>query len=323
MSAQRPLTVQRSRADPRPQIPSPQHRARRRGLSGSWRGSSWVYIFIGPALAVYALFVLYPLAQTAWVSLFDWDGITLARWVGFGNYHRALADPAIHRALSHSVVFVAFYALLPTAAGLALAGVFASIQVRGMTFFRAVLFVPQVLATVVVAVSWRWIYAADGPLNSAMGLVGLHGLTRAWLGDFTFALPSIGMIGTWVMYGLCMVLFIAGLQKIPREIYESARIDGAGPVREFRSVTLPGLRGEMLVALIFTVTIALRNFDIVWNTTAGGPGDTTTVPSIYIYQGAFITRDVGYAAAIGVLLTLLILAITAVLSGLFRPQGDT
>lgn len=323
MRTHSPLAPRQGSVGPNASAPrASQPERRRRSLIHRLRGAAWAYTFIAPAFLVYAVFVLYPLTQTAWVSLFDWNGITLAEWVGLRNYRDALSDPEIYRALWHSVVFVVFYAVLPTVVGLVLAGVFARIQVRGMTFFRAVLFVPQVLATVVVAVSWRWIYALDGPLNAALGLVGLDTVTRAWLGDFTFALPAIGLIGTWVMYGLCMVLFIAGVQKIPQEIYEAARIDGAGPVREFMSVTLPALRGEIMVALIFTVTLALRNFDIVWNTTTGGPGNTTTVPSIYIYQGAFITRDVGNAAAISVLLTLLILVITAVTTAIFRPRED-
>jgi raffinose/stachyose/melibiose transport system permease protein len=162
-------------------------------------------------------------------------------------------------------------------------------------------------------VAWRWIYAQDGPLNAILSAVGLGGIARAWLGDFDTALPSVGFIGTWIMYGLCMVLFVAGVQKIPREMYDAARIDGAGAVREFFAVTLPALRGEVLFALVFTVSFALRNFDIVWNTTAGGPGSSTKVPSVFIYQAAFQTRDIGVSATIGVLLTVLILLVTGVM----------
>lgn len=285
------------------------------------RGQVWRLVFVLPAFAVFAVFVLWPLTQTVRYSMYDWDGIAVARPVGLRNYVLTLTDPAIRDALGHSLVFVLFYALLPAAIGMVIAGIFARIKVHGMTVFRALLFVPQVLATVVVAVSWRWIYADDGPLNKILELVGLGGIARAWLGDFTTALPAVGLVGTWIMYGLCMVLFIAGVQKIPRELFEAARIDGAGPVREFFAVTVPQLRGELMVALVFTTTFALRNFDIVWNTTSGGPGDTTKVASVFIYQDAFVTRDIGSASAVGVLLTVLILIVTGGIMLAFKERN--
>ena len=136
---------------------------------------------------------------------------------------------------------------------------------------------------------------------------------RPWLGDFTWALPSIGVIGTWVTFGLCMVLFVAGVQKIPLELYDAARVDGAGAVREFFAVTLPGLRNEVLVAFVLTTINALRSFDIVYNTTAGGPGNKTIVPSMYMYQNAFLFNRVGYAAAIATLLAIAIFVLAAIM----------
>lgn len=278
----------------------------------------WRYAYLLPALAVYATFVLWPLGKTVQISFYEWDGLTVATPVGLGNYVETLTNPEIIGALAHSLVFVVFYCLLPIAIGLLLAGVMARIRITGLTFFRAVLFLPQILSTVVVAVAWRWLYSDLGPLNALLRMFGFDG--AAWLGHFTYALPAVGLIGTWIMFGLCMVLFIAGVQKIPTELYEAARMDGCGAIREFQTVTLPGLRGEIMVALIFTLTIALRNFDIVWNTTRGGPGESTTVPSVYIYEGAFITRELGQAASISVLLTILILTITAGIIGVFRDR---
>ncbi len=278
----------------------------------------WRLAFLAPALGWYAVFVLWPLGQTVRISFYDWNGLTTATPVGLGNYRDALTEPRIREALGHSLVFLGFYCLLPIAIGLLLAGVMSRVRIRWLTAFRAVLFVPQVLSAVVVAVAWRWMYAEDGPINSLLAAVGAQ--RRTWLGDFTLALPSVGFIGTWVMFGLCMVLFIAGIQKIPVELFESARLDGCGPVREFFVVTLPALRGEIMVAMVFTLTVALRNFDIVWNTTRGGPGSSTTVPSVFIYQGAFVSRELGFAAAVSVLLTVVILSITAVVIGLFRAE---
>ena len=139
---------------------------------------------------------------------------------------------------------------------------------------------PQTIATVVVALAWVWIYAPSGPLNESLRAIGLGSLARGWLGDFTFALPALGLVGTWVMFGLCLVLFLAGIQKIPTTLYEAARVDGAGRVREFFAVTLPGLRGELSVALTLTTIMALRTFDLIYVSTSGGPGTSTTVPSV-------------------------------------------
>ena len=139
-----------------------------------------------------------------------------------------------------------------------------------------------------------------------MIILGLEDVSRAWLGSFDYALPFVGLIGTWVMFGFTMILFIAGVQKIPSELYDAAKVDGAGAIAEFFNVTLPNLRGEIIVALIFTVTLALRNFDLIYITTGGGPGTSTMIPSMFIYKKAFQMNQVGSASSLGIMLTLLI-----------------
>jgi raffinose/stachyose/melibiose transport system permease protein len=138
--------------------------------------------------------------------------------------------------------------------------------------------------------------------------VGISG--KAWLGDFSYALPAVGLIGTWVYYGLAMVLLTAGVQKIPSSLYDAARVDGAGPFREFLAVTLPGLRGEIAVALTLTTVYALRNFDLIYITTHGGPGNSTTVPAYQVFSRAFESGRVGSAAAVGITLTFVIFLIS-------------
>jgi raffinose/stachyose/melibiose transport system permease protein len=209
----------------------------------------------------------------------------------------------------HSLVLILFYAVLPCGLGLVLASLIAHSRVKGVTFYRAVLFLPQTIATVVVAIAWVWIYAPDGPLNEGLRAIGLGSITRGWLGDFDFALPALGLVGTWVMFGLCLVLFLAGIQKIPLTLYEAARVDGAGRVREFFAVTLPGLRGELAVALTLTTIMALRTFDLIYVSTSGGPGTSTTVPSVLVYQNAFSNGRVGLASAIAVVLTAIIFVV--------------
>jgi raffinose/stachyose/melibiose transport system permease protein len=267
------------------------------------------YLYLAPAFFFYLLFAFGPLAYTTWLSFFDWDGLTVGTWVGLDNYDEVLSDPDIRASFVHSFELIFFYAVLPCVLGLLLVSVIAHSRVRGVTFFRAVLFMPQTIATVVVAIVWVWVYAPDGPLNEALRAVGLDSLARGWLGDFTWALPALGLVGTWVMFGLCLVLFLAGIQKIPQSLYEAARVDGAGRVREFFAVTLPGLRGELAVALTLTTIMALRTFDLIYVSTQGGPGTSTTVPSVLVYQNAFSNGRVGLAAAVAVVLTLLIFVV--------------
>jgi raffinose/stachyose/melibiose transport system permease protein len=267
------------------------------------------YLYIAPAFLFYLLFAFGPLVYTTWLSFFDWDGLTVGEWVGLDNYDEVLSDPDIRASFVHAFELIVFYAILPVLLGLALASIIAHARVRGVTFFRAVLFLPQTIATVVIAIAWTWIYAPQGPLNKALDAVGLDSVSRGWLGDFTWALPALGLVGTWVMFGLCLVLFIAGIQKIPLSLYEAARVDGAGRVREFLAVTLPGLRGELAVALTLTTIMALRTFDLIYVSTAGGPGTSTTVPSVLVYQNAFVNGRVGLASAVAVVLTALIFVV--------------
>jgi raffinose/stachyose/melibiose transport system permease protein len=268
------------------------------------------YLYLLPGLLVYGTFLLVPFVHSGWISLFSWDGLTQGTWNGIGNYRDLVADPQIRSAFLHSGLLIVFYSFLPVIIGLLLAALLSRARVRGLTVFRTVLFLPQVIATVVVAVIWRWIYAPQGPLNELLRGVGLDHLARSWLGDFTFALPAVGVVGTWVASGLTMVLFVAGVQKIPTSLYDAARVDGSGPVREFFAVTLPGLRNEIVVALTLTIIPALRSFDLIYVTTKGGPGDSTLVPAFSVYTRAFETGQVGSAAAIGIALAALIFGIT-------------
>ena len=278
------------------------------------------YLYILPALVVFSAFVLVPFVQGIRYSFYDWDGLSVATWAGIDNYVALVTDPSLRGAFVHAVVLLFFFAVLPVVIGLLLAAILSRHRVRGMTVFRTVLFLPQVLAMVVVALAWRWIYAPQGLLNDLLGAVGLGGLGRAWLGDFTFALPAVGVIGTWVEFGLCMVLFISGCQKLPRETYEAARLDGAGAVREFFAITLPALRPEIAVALTLTEVAGLRNFDLIYVTTGGGPGDATAVPAYAVYHQAFEVGQVGSAAAIGVVLTVLIFGLTVGISRLVEGR---
>ncbi|MEP6854717.1 MAG: sugar ABC transporter permease [Pedococcus sp.] len=295
----------------RPGAPGRPRRARRGavgGPPGEPRNTAWLYLL--PAFAVYAAFLLYPLARAVQISFYDWNGNTLATWAGLDNYAEVVTDADLRASFGHALVLMVFYAVVPTVIGLGLAAILNRAKVRGLGFFRTVVFLPQVVAMVVIAVAWRRMYAPDGTVNDLLGAIGLDSLTRGWLGDYTAALPAVGFIGTWFEIGLVTVLLLAGMGRIHGELYEAARLDGAGPFREFFAVTLPSVRGEISVALTLTVIAALRTFDLVYVTTRGGPGTTTSVPSFEVYNRAFQQGKVGSAAAIAVVLTLIIFAIS-------------
>lgn len=273
-------------AVPRRRVRAASHRRRQR-----WIGLA----YLAPALAVYAVVVLGPAPQGVWLSFYHWNGVTAATWAGIGNYTGFLGDPTLRQAVVHTLVFIVFSAL-PIVLGLVSAALTARRDVRRAGVHRSIIFLPQVVTPAVVAVVWKRIYAPQGPVNAVLRAFGLDGLARGWLGDYGWALPALGLAGTWAAFGLCMVLFAAGTHAIPMELYDAARVDGAGPVREFFAVTLPGLRGRLAVVVTLTVLGAIRVFDIVWLTTRGGPGTSTITPTIVLYERAFANPDVGAAA---------------------------
>jgi raffinose/stachyose/melibiose transport system permease protein len=298
---------------------SPRRSRRSAGPPGEPRRIAYLYLL--PAFLVYAAFLLYPLGRAVQISLYDWNGNTLATWAGLDNYAEVVTDPALRSAFGHALVLVFFYAFLPLVVGLGLASILNRARVRGLPFFRTVIFLPQVVAMVVVGVAWRRLYAPDGSVNDLLRAVGLDSLARGWLGDYTAALPAVGFIGTWFEIGLVTVLLLAGMGRIPGELYEAARLDGAGPVREFFAVTLPSVRGEIAVALTLTVIAALRTFDLVYITTRGGPGQSTSVPSFEVYNRAFQQGRVGSAAAVAVVLTLVIFVISFGITRVAEREG--
>ncbi|MGH3358108.1 MAG: carbohydrate ABC transporter permease [Nocardioidaceae bacterium] len=274
------------------------------------------YLYVAPALVVFALFLLAPLLHAVWLSFFEWDGLSVGTWVGLGNYTDVLTDPELRAPFWHALVLVCFFSFVPVCLGMMLAGLMTRSRLPGLGFFRTVLFLPQVVALTVVAVAWRDIYAPQGPLNDALRAVGLDALAQGWLGDERFALVAVGVVGVWVGTGLCTVLFLAGLSKVPRELYESARLDGAGFLREFRAVSVPALRGELAVALTLTMVAALRTFDLVYVMTSGGPAFATTVPAYEVYDRAMQKGEVGTGVTIALILMALILLATMLINRL-------
>ncbi|MCG5218002.1 carbohydrate ABC transporter permease [Streptosporangium sp. KLBMP 9127] len=286
---------------------------------GRRRARGWLYVL--PALAVYLGFAIWPALNTLRLSFLTWDGILPPSWAGLENYVKIFQDQALYEAVLHSLVLIVFFSLIPVAAGLLMTGLLLGKVRRGMTFFRVVFFLPQVLPLVAVGITWRWLYSEDGVVNQLLGLAGLGSFTRAWLGDYHLALIALGLIGTWTMSGLCMMLFLAGAQKIDPSLYEAASLEGAGSYRQFRHVTLPGVRKEITIAGVITTIAALASFDLVFVTTNGGPAGQTNVPALLVYRLAFNEGDIGGASALAVLLTVIVVAIVSTIRYVTRDKS--
>lgn len=264
------------------------------------------WLFVLPALALYAAFVLWPLVVSINYSLHDWNGIGESEWVGFHNYQRLLTDPARLAPIVNSLKLIAFFTIVPVVIGLVSAALLHDLRSRLLGAYRTTLFLPQVIPLVASGIVWGWIYSSNGILNQGLRWVGLGALSRPWLGDFDLALPAVGVVGAWVLTGFCTLLLSSGIAKIDPHLYDAAKVDGAGRIREFFAITLPGVLREIGVCVIVTMIGALASFDIVFITTRGGPGRETLVPGVEIYRLAFLERRIGAASAMAVLLMVLI-----------------
>jgi raffinose/stachyose/melibiose transport system permease protein len=259
---------------------------------------------------MYAAFVLVPLILTIIYSFYRWSGTGPMTWVGMKNYVTVFQVPNLLGTVYNAFLLVIWFSLIPVGLGIVVASVIHRVaDGKFGAVARTVLFLPQVIPLVAAGIIWGWLLAKPGLINEILNRIGLGAVTRAWLGDFDWALPAVGMIGIWVLLGFCIVLLSTGMSKIDAALYESARIDGASWFTELVSITVPLLRYEIGVCLTVTVIAALAAFDIVYVATAGGPGNSTAVPGIQIYILAFTQREVGLASALAVMLMILVVGV--------------
>src|SRR5512138_15604 len=259
------------------------------------------WLFVVPALLMYVVFVLVPLLLTIMYSFYRWNGIGPMTWVGLKNYVTVFEVPDLLGTIFNAFWLVVWFSFIPVALGLIVASVIHRVATGRLgELSRTVLFLPQVIPLVAAGIIWGWLLALPGLVNQILKTAGLGGMVRAWLGDFDWALPSVGIIGVWVLLGFCTVLLSTGMAKVDPALYESARIDGASWFQEFLGITVPLLRQEIGVCLTVTVIAALAAFDIVYVSTAGGPGNSTAVPGIQIYILAFTEQRIGLASALAV-----------------------
>ena len=262
-----------------------------------------ILAFLAPALLVYGIFVLYPIVQSVAYSLYQWSGIAPGfTFVGLGNYQQVLQTPIFWKALGNNLILVIASILtqLPVALAVAL---LLSTRLRGLRVFRTVYLFPLLMSTVAIALLWTFIYNPNlGLLNALLDALNLHGWQRGWLGDEATALWAIIGVISWHYVPFYMVLFLAGLTNIPHELYEAARLDGAGSWGVFQHVTLPLMRGVIRTAAILSLIGSLKYFDLIWVMTGGGPNGATELMATYMYKQAFEQYRMGYASSVAVVL---------------------
>ena len=268
---------------------------------------------------MYAVFVLVPFLLTLLYSFYRWNGVGPMTWVGLKNYLSVFQVPSLISTVVNAFWLLVWFSFIPVGLGLVVASVIHRIATgRFGAIARTALFLPYVIALVAAGINWGWLLALPGLINQIFKAVGLGVITRAWLGDFHWALPAVGVIGIWVLLGFCTVLLQTGMSKIDPALYESARIDGASWLQEFLAITVPLLRNEIGVCLTVTVINALATFDIVYVSTGGGPGYATSVPGLQIYILAFTQRAIGLASALAVLLMVLVIVVILPIQRLSR-----
>ena len=271
--------------------------------------------FVAPALLVIAVFFFLPIVAALLISLTDFDIYALAdlanlRFVGFGNYLKLLQNPLFWQALGNTLYFVAVGVPLSIGASLGAALLLHSRLARFKPFFRTALFAPVVTTLVAVAVIWRYMFNTRyGLLNYALGGLGIDPID--WLGDPHWAMPAIILFAVWKNFGYNMIIFLAGLQSIPEELYEAARIDGASVWRQFASVTLPMLSPVVMLVGILTIAGYFQLFAEPYVMTQGGPLQSTVSVLYFMYEEGFKWWNLGSASAVAFILFLLIFAVTA------------
>jgi ABC-type sugar transport system permease subunit len=270
------------------------------------------YLFMLPALAFYIVFLLYPMGYSLFLSFSDWDGLQpIIRMVGIANYSRIfLHDPVSRLALRNNAIWIVFTLLVPNAIGLLLA-VALNQKLRGTTLLRTIFYSPAVLPLVAAGLIWAWMYNPNfGLINNVLRAVGLEQWAMGWLGDPRVAQPAILFTYVWQHTGFPMVLYLAGLQGIPQEQYEAARIDGASAAQSFYFITLPLLRETHIIVITLGIIYSLKIFDLVYSMTWGGPGYQTQVLATWMYFNTFHYHKAGLGSAIAWVIAVITMLVT-------------
>jgi putative chitobiose transport system permease protein len=269
----------------------------------------WVpYAFLLPGLALFAVFFAWPAATAIRLSFYSYDVVSPAAFVGLDNFRQLLTDERFHRALGNSAMYlvgmIPFAVLIPM-----WLAVLVNQKVRGVQAFRVMYYLPAISSMVAVGVAWRYIFHQQGVLNWVLIELGVIDQPIQYLLSQTWALPALVLVEGWKMLGFFMMIYLAGLQSIPAEIFEAARVDGTGPVRRMWHLTIPLLMPYTAVTLTLGMLDSLRVFESVYVMTRGGPQDSTMSLGYLAWSTAFERYQFGYASAIGLVMLVLMVGL--------------
>ena len=269
------------------------------------------YLLLFPALAIYAVIILLPTANTLFLSLVKWDGVNPVKvFVGLTNYMKALKDERFYHAFSNNLIWLVMLISVPIIVSILLAVAVTSRSVKGRDQFQAIYFVPYVLSPVVVALVWQWIYIPRiGLLSGFLRTFYLIKRPYGILGDPKLALQALIFTHMWMLFGFCTVIYVNALQNIERDLYDAAMIDGSNAFQRFFHITLPGVSSVTTFLVLLNMINSFKVFNQVYLMTQGGPVNSTEVVAYYMFNQAFRLNHVGYGSAIAVLLSIVILIV--------------
>ena len=292
----------------------PRMRRRSLGPAQSW----WGVVFTLPMLGLLVGFKFWPMAYAGWLSLTDANLSEPARhFIGTHNYTRLIRDTAFVGALETTGRYVGETIAISIVLGLGLALLLnQNVPARGL--FRTLIFLPAVVPIIVVPILWQFLFNPYGLINDALKSVGLPPMN--WLLSAQGAVAALVIATAWRLTPLCMVIYLAGLQSIPMELYDAAKVDGAGVTRRFRSITLPLLKPTFLVVVVFAITLTVQNFVLALVMTGGGPDSASTTLSLFVYQTGFLGFRMGYASAAAIVMLLIIVVFTMINLRVFRTD---
>jgi putative chitobiose transport system permease protein len=276
------------------------------------RFSATPYLFLAPALALIGIFVIFPILAVVYFSFTEWDIVRPPMWIGIQNYQQLVGDPTFWKALINSIVYLL---VTPTIIALSVGlAIVVNRKLRGINIFRALYFVPAVSGSIAIGIAWRWLFDRNGFINSVLISLGVFQTPVQWLTEPSLVLPIAMLLTIWAGIGYYSVIFVAGLQNIPEELYDAAQIDGCNSLQKHWHVSLPGLRPQIVFVSVISSLAALKVFDEIYVLTnrTGGILDSGVTVVFYLWKEAFVLEHAGYAAAIAMVLLVLTLAFSIV-----------
>lgn len=282
------------------------------------------YLFVIPGMLLFFLIAVIPIFQTFGLSFTDWDGVkafSSINIIGLDNYKTVITGQEFLIALKNNMIWALVSVTVPIAIGLVQAAVIVNSNVKCKNLFQLLLFLPQILSSMIMSIMWLAIYdPASGLLNEALKMIGLDSFAQPWLGDKSTAIYALLVMSIWTAYGFNTVIYCTAIRSVDQAMYEAAKIDGANFLQTFFRITIPSISKTTTTLLLLSLIGAFKVFDVVFQMTKGGPGYYTYVMSYYLYQTAFASNKIGLGCSIAVLLTIIVFVVSRVFERLRKEE---